>query len=264
MYDASLGQQAYDHIKKLICDGQIPMGQKMSEAQLAKDMAMSRTPVRIALARLEAEGFLSWQPNRGYNVTVFSIEDVRAIYGVRAMLESEAVRLCGRRGMKAVLTRELQSLTDAMGKIVSNPCDDPEGRSEFLRLNHRFHRLIYENCGNPFLLRQIAATADLPLALRNYFAFSPKQLAESQVAHEMVLTALMAREPDRAAGLMREHIWSARDRMSVRKTKRRRAAPAGQASSRGKVTLIPGKDRPKKEGEARHGTQTEPQRSPEI
>ena len=94
MQEVSLGQVAYEHIKNRICDGQFPMGCKMSEMQLASEIKISRTPVRVALARLEAEGFLTWEPNRGYRVTVFSIEDVRAIYGVRAILESEAVRLC--------------------------------------------------------------------------------------------------------------------------------------------------------------------------
>lgn len=261
MNDVSLGQVAYEHIKERICDGQFPMGCKMSEAQLADEIAISRTPVRVALARLEAEGFLTWMPNRGYRVTVFSIEDVRAIYGVRAMLESEAVRLCGRRGLKSELVQELTALNERMEQIVSRSEEASDDRTLFLQLNHRFHRRIYENCGNPFLLRQIASTADLPLALRNYFAFSSEQLAESHSAHLSILSALVAGEPDRAAGLMREHIWAARDRMVVRKTRRQPDNADRQPKSRGKRVLMPGKDRPKAKGGDRHDSTTEPERA---
>lgn len=243
MEDSSLAQVAYEHIKVRICDGQFPMGHKMSETQLAKDTQVSRTPVRIALARLEAEGFLTWEANRGYRVTVFSIEDVRAIYGVRAILEAEAVRLSGRRGLSAALVRELTDLTRQMEEIVSIPDHSAEQRARFLKMNHRFHRQIYDNCGNEFLLRQIASTADLPLALRNFFSFSAEQLTESHAAHVNILAALTSGEADRAAGLMREHIWAARDRMSVKKTKRASSEARRVPMSRGKRILVPAKER---------------------
>ena len=199
--------------------------------------------VGIALARLEAEGFLTWEANRGYRVTVFAIEDVRAIYGVRAILEAEAVRLSGRRGLSAVLVRELTELTRQMEEIVYIPDHSAEQRAWFLKMNHRFHRQIYDNCANEFLLRQIASTADLPLALRNFFSFSAEQLTESHAAHVNILAALTSGEADRAAGLMREHIWAARDRMSVKKTKRAGSQARRVPMSRGKRILVPAKER---------------------
>lgn len=241
--DTNLAQTAYEHVKACICDGTFPMGAKLIEAQLAEDAGVSRTPVRIALSRLEAEGFLTWESKKGYRVTVFSIEDVREIYGVRALLEAEAVRLAGRRRLDAKLSAELTRLTREMGEIVAEAQVETGAREAFLRLNHKFHALIYESCGNRFLLRQIATTADLPLALRNYFNFSPEELAGSHTAHLNILAALINGEADRAASLMREHIWAARDRMSVKKTKRREMERSRPLSSRGKRILVPGKER---------------------
>ena len=239
--DTNLAQSAYERVKACICVGTFPMGAKLTEAQLAEEAGVSRTPIRIALSRLEAEGFLTWEPNKGYSVTVFSIEDVREIYGVRALLESEAVRLAGRRGLGSKLAASLTDLTREMGCIVSASYDEAEKRKAYLPLNHQFHSLIYDSCGNRFLLRQIASTADLPLALRNYFNFSAEQLTESHTAHLNILAALKKDEADRAAGLMREHIWAARDRMSVKKTKRQGKTRSRPLSPRGKRILVPRK-----------------------
>jgi GntR family transcriptional regulator of vanillate catabolism len=234
---SSLAQAAYEEIKAQICDGIYAMGEKVPEAECANAVGTSRTPVRIALSRLEAEGLLTHDPKRGFRVTTFTVADVREIYSVRALMETEAVRLAARLGVGERGWRRLRSLNESMGLLLNRRGDDQAVRAEFQALNFEFHNLIYDHCGNRFLRRQIAAVAELPLALRNYSNFSSRELQESHVAHSNILSALEKGEGDRAAALMREHIWAARDRMVSRKTRRTTRRQGHAVSPRGKLIL---------------------------
>ena len=91
----SLAQIAYEALRAKICDGVFGMGDKVSEAVVSELTGMSRTPVRAALSRLEGEGFLIHEPNVGFRVKVFTVEEVREIYGVRALLEGTAAGIRG-------------------------------------------------------------------------------------------------------------------------------------------------------------------------
>ncbi|WP_417721561.1 GntR family transcriptional regulator [Salipiger sp.] len=238
----SLAQIAYEALRAKICDGVFGMGDKVSEAVVSELTGMSRTPVRAALSRLEGEGFLIHEPNVGFRVKVFTVEEVREIYGVRALLESEAVRLAGRRGLSDPVKTRLCALRDAMAGIVAHETGSNAERLVFQRHNYDFHNLIYDQCGNRFLRNRIDAAMELPLALRNFFNFSPEELAKSHEAHVSILASLVDGDAERAAAHMREHIWAARDRMAVRKTRtRRQGGRRPEVSSRGKRILTPGR-----------------------
>ena len=209
--------RAYRDLKRMMVEGGFAMDAKLPEAHLAQELGLSRTPVRHALNRLEAEGFVVYEPRRGHRLRSFTAQDAEEIYGVRALVESEAVRLAALRGLEPKAEADLTSLIGRMEAILANPdgLEPDEVRTRFLRLNHRFHAVLYGACGNRYLLRIIRQVTELPLVLRHYFNFSDEQLHASHQDHQSIFRALRAREPDRAAALVREHILAARDRMLV-------------------------------------------------
>lgn len=209
--------RAYRDLKRMMVEGRFAMDAKLPEAHLAQELGLSRTPVRHALNRLEAEGFVVYEPRRGHRLRSFTAQDAEEIYGVRALVESEAVRLAALRGLDPKAEADLASLIGRMEAILDNPegAEPDEVRARFLRLNHRFHTVLYGACGNRYLLRIIRQITELPLVLRHYFNFSDEQLHASHQDHQSIFRALRGREPDRAAALVREHILAARDRMLV-------------------------------------------------
>jgi DNA-binding GntR family transcriptional regulator len=206
--------RCYATLRAMVLSGRFEMGERLGEEGLAAELGLSRTPVRAALGRLVADGFVTYSPNRGHRMKVYTFEDVREIYGCRAILESEAVRLVAERGIDDA---SLATLNDVLERM--NDCIRARGQSEarlrarYLPLNHTFHATLYGACPNGHLRTLIDRLTDLPPVIRNYFNFSGDEFRESHVAHERIVSAIVAREPLRASSLMREHIWVARDRM---------------------------------------------------
>lgn len=207
--------QAYRLLKQKIFGGAFRMGERLIETRLAEETGLSRTPIRAALGRLASEGFLEHESGRSHRMPTYSVQDVQQIYNCRALVEAEAVRLTACNGLAHAARLELDALVAGMGNLVDEPDElAPDAlRQRFLVLNHRFHAALYEACGNPYLLRLIHQVTDLPLALRNYFNFSSEQLQVAHSDHVRILDAVKSGESERAAGLLREHIWAARDRM---------------------------------------------------
>jgi len=198
----------------MVLAGRFAMGERLGEESLAAEFGISRTPVRAALSRLVADGFVTYSPNRGHRMKVYTAEGVHEIYGCRALLESEAVRLVAERGVDGAT---LEALDEMLGLMDACVHDDglsaAQLRARYLPLNHRFHETLYAACPNGHLRALIDTLTELPPTIRNYFNFSGDEFLASHVAHERIVSAIAAREPLRASALMREHIWVARDRM---------------------------------------------------
>ncbi|WP_459655358.1 GntR family transcriptional regulator, partial [Achromobacter xylosoxidans] len=96
----SLAEQVYQRIKDELFDFRLLPGDRFTEAELALRLGVSRTPVRLGLARLEREGFVLPSPRSGWQVRPFDFERFEALYDVRVVLELAAVeRLCARERM---------------------------------------------------------------------------------------------------------------------------------------------------------------------
>src|SRR5699024_7196726 len=91
-----LGQQVVDQLRRLIITRQLPTGTHLVEAQLSANFAVSRGPVRDALRQLETEGLVESR-RRGSFVIGLGVDDLEELYGLRQLLEAEAVRLFVRR-----------------------------------------------------------------------------------------------------------------------------------------------------------------------
>ncbi|WP_051946062.1 GntR family transcriptional regulator [Verrucomicrobium sp. BvORR106] len=110
---AKLAQLAYEHLQEKLWRGALSSGEKISEARLAEELGMSRTPVREAIRRMETEGVLTQIPSSGTYVAVPKRAEIVEAYEVRMAIESFAVRKATRR-MKPSQILELQKRCDDM------------------------------------------------------------------------------------------------------------------------------------------------------
>jgi DNA-binding GntR family transcriptional regulator len=140
------------HLVQLLTDkilyGKIKPGDKLNEYQLARQLNVSRTPIREALQILQAQGLAVSRPRRGIFVVDLSQEDVQKINSLRIILEAEALRLC-----KLNLTdRGEKQLTRLVDKIESMK---PLPAMEALQLDLQFHDLVWSMTGNDFLKKTL-------------------------------------------------------------------------------------------------------------
>lgn len=193
--------EAYSKILASIRSGTLTPGTRIREAQMAEWLQMSRTPVRQAIQRLESEGLLTLEPRAGLVVTLVDADFVAELYLMREVLEGTAARLAAECASRADL-HVLQEFVQA--ELESPP--DPQSAAES---NRRFHMLVYRSAKNRFLLKSLRALHD-SLALLGKSTLSNKPRARQAVhEHAKIVEAIVARKPEAAEALMRQHIHSA-------------------------------------------------------
>jgi GntR family transcriptional regulator, vanillate catabolism transcriptional regulator len=199
-------------LRDLILSGRLRPGERMSELQAVETTGVSRTPVRMALVRLEEEGLLEAIPSGGFMVKAFSERDILDSIELRGTLEGLAARLAAERG---VSVRDLEPLKQCLGEIDGLLQQDPlsvEAFSAYVALNARFHALLTELSRSPPVIRQIDRASALPFASPSAFVMAQSALAEAhqilmiaQDHHHSVVDAIENREGARAEAIMREH-----------------------------------------------------------
>lgn len=195
-----LGEEAYERIRQMVMAGVIPSRTLIREAQLARELGMSRTPVREALRRLQAEGFVSAIPQRGYVVREVERDDLVNVYQVRAVLEGLAARLAAARATRADLAR-LEDLYDAMEAARARGDDDA-----LVQLNSQFHDTVATASGNQYLQSMLTNIREVFERYRPAALIRPGRRNEAHVEHRELLRALRDRQGDRAAHLAAEHV----------------------------------------------------------
>jgi DNA-binding GntR family transcriptional regulator len=194
-----------ESIKASILSGELRPGQALVEAELAASLVVSKTPVREALKTLAGTGLVVMSPYKGASVRIVDAELARAVYEIRALVESEATRAAVRRGSD--LTEAAAALDDA-----EQAAKDPDQAGMSL-INRRFHRALYATCGNPLMVKILDDLRDqTALITVAGWGIRPTWTAEI-VEHRGILSAARAGDADRAAELMREHITTFAERV---------------------------------------------------
>lgn len=189
-----------DHLEDDILNGRLCPGQQLPIDELAGRFGVSRTPVREALQQLEASGLVKVWPKRGTFVAQISLAELIQMFEVMAELEATCARLAARRASPEAIQAIAQAMHDAESEGV---CADPNA---YYYANERFHRLIYDACGNTFLAQQTLALKNrlkpfrrLQLQLRN-------RIAASRQEHRTIVAALLAGDEEGAARAARDHV----------------------------------------------------------
>jgi DNA-binding GntR family transcriptional regulator len=146
----SLVDEAYEQIRRRILDNAWPPGHRALEQEVALALGMSRTPVREALLRLQADGLVEVIPRHGMRVLPVSPDDMREIYQILTALECMAAELLAERKPTDKVLQPLVVASKAMDKALK-----AEDLDAWAAADERFHAHLVELCGN----RQLQATA---------------------------------------------------------------------------------------------------------
>ncbi|MFE3448987.1 GntR family transcriptional regulator [Nonomuraea sp. NPDC059194] len=193
-----------DDLRNLILGGQYAPGSRLGEVELAEMLGVSRTPVREALRRLQAEGLVEVVANRGARVVEYPGEDLETIFELRARIEGLAARQAA-----AAATPE-----DAahLHQVAVSIRDHAERRDldEVYRLNAEFHQALVRLGGSTVLAQSISSLIHSPVLLRTYSSFDDEAMRRSVNHHIEIAAAVHAGDPDWAEAVMRAHLFSAR------------------------------------------------------
>jgi DNA-binding GntR family transcriptional regulator len=197
-------REAAELIRAAIVEGRLQPGERLKEERLARELGVSRTPIREALLFLEAEGTVVLQPNRGATVRRFTPEEIRDAYDLRALLEGHAAR----RAAERIGPGELDALAESCARFEALQAGEV---AELARENHLFHHTILEAAGSERLGSMVRGVVELPLVYKAFFWYSPEQQRLSAHHHRRLERALRDRDARRAELLMQEHVFEARD-----------------------------------------------------
>jgi GntR family transcriptional regulator, vanillate catabolism transcriptional regulator len=199
-------------LRDLILSGGLRSGERISELQAVETTGVSRTPVRMALVRLEEEGLLEAIPSGGFMVKAFSERDILDSIEVRGTLEGLAARFAAERGVSARSLAPLKENLAELDVLVRQDAVSVEAFSAYVTLNARFHALLTELSGSAPVIRQIDRASALPFASPSGFVMAQSALPEAhqilliaQDHHHVVIDAIENREGTRAEAVMREH-----------------------------------------------------------
>jgi DNA-binding GntR family transcriptional regulator len=195
-----LVEEAYEAILANILSGTFPSGTIVSEVSLAKDLNVSRTPVRQALTRLAKEGLIEHGAGRKPRISRFSREDIIEIYEMRLLLESAATQ----RAAKRMDPRVLADLTRDADELAAAP-DSADWTKRALDFDQRFHDTVAASSGNRRLRQEIAKYRLLVRAFCRMTG-SSDNLRDALREHQAVLHALAEKHPTSAGQAMAHHI----------------------------------------------------------
>lgn len=170
-----LNEQAYDHLQKLIIDGQLSYHEIYSETKLAKELGISRTPFRDAIHRLAQEGYIDIIPSKGFRLHQITERDVIETFQIRTALETYCTMQIARdvkeknNANLRPFFKELDWLMENMKEVMEND----QGIDEFCEYDFRFHRKIIDYLENEQFSSVFAS-----------FLYRMKRLAKLSLQHE--------------------------------------------------------------------------------
>ena len=197
--ERSLADIAYARIKARIFDFELLPGDRFTETEMAEALAMSRTPAREALYRLEREGFLQVHLRVGWSVRPFDFRQFEHNYDLRLILEEASVkRLC-----ELADRSGLEALKDAWLVPKAERRVSPR---DVAALDEAFHTTLVESAGNPEVARCHRDVTERIRIIRRLDFTQPHRIDRTYDEHAQILRAVIRRRADEANRLLRSHI----------------------------------------------------------
>jgi DNA-binding GntR family transcriptional regulator len=200
---APLRDRVYEALEELIIYGALAPGEHLVEAEIAKQLGVSRIPVREGLQLLARDGWIDLRPRQGAFVHQPEVSEVDDVFSVRTLLEVESTKLAASKATEDSIhdLREIQQTgTTALARA---------DERELVMLNSQFHTRITRMGGNEVLEELIAR---LDKRIRWFFAPVVRSRGSSSwKEHLEIVEAIAARDPERASQAMRKHAERTRD-----------------------------------------------------
>jgi DNA-binding GntR family transcriptional regulator len=196
---------AYEGLRRRITRGEYLPSQRLVEAQVADDLKVGRYAVRQALARLQAEGLVTLEPNRGATVAAVSLQDAIDTLEAREYLEGAAAALAAER----ITPAALDALSDRLGELRTALASQAFDR--YSETNRRFHAIIYDASGNRSLPQLIDVLKARVARLHLRTVLIPGRSERSLAEHEAIHAAIAAHDAAAAEAAARAHIRGLRE-----------------------------------------------------
>lgn len=203
---ANIVEIVRERLTSQIVDGTLAAGERIVEVQLARNMNISRAPLREACRLLEQQGLLESKPRRGFFVKEFGSDAITNLMELRIALQAEACRLALRRMQDA----DLDELRRRY-KVLQSEIADGGDVEKALDAALHFHRQIFEMTRNPRLVRAFDdLLPDIHIVSAFLNRFEQSQTGMSNAFYEehipSLITAFEARDSERAAAEMRTYL----------------------------------------------------------
>lgn len=203
-----------DSVQEVLSDAilssKLKPGERLNESQLARDLKVSRAPIREALQHLQQQGLVINTPRRGMSVVLLEDEDIQKINSVRLIIEAEALRLC-----RARMTREVEArLVQALERLERAESSSPSVRA---RLDLEFHQAIWSSSGNEYLERVLSSLVAPLFAHSVLRIMKDEKVRHIIYSHRPVLAYVQGKSKDSAEKVISDHLkvpWSRPDRFS--------------------------------------------------
>ncbi len=197
-----LAERAYEALKSSLQGGDYPPGTFLSERQLAARLGMSKTPLKSALVRLEAEGFLRISPQQGIIVREPSVQEIGDLFDFREAIEGHVARRLAAKGLSEEQVARLRTNLAEQERAVRRK--DVAGCTS---LDTEFHMLLAEFLGNRELIQSLTRLREkLNLLILGNLSRHPERMATSTREHAAIAAALQHGKGSRAEELVRGHL----------------------------------------------------------
>lgn len=191
----------YENLKKRIINNSLNPGEPLNEGALAKELKISKTPIREAFQQLEKEGFIENLPGKGAFVSRISLQDLRELFEIREILECEVIK----RAVSKVDPAKIEMLRS---KFESSESGNGKSTTTYFKSGDQIHAFIFEVLGNKRLMEDYRKLQDHIVRTRIHF-FNETESGRSEESfreHLEILDALKAQDPVRSENAIRNHL----------------------------------------------------------
>lgn len=193
-------QHVREQLEDDIVNGRLSPGDKVDLEQLVVRFSVSRTPVREALQQLEASGLVEVFPKRGTYVCKLGMAELFQMFEVMAELEAMCARLAARRTDAAAMKNIEAALQLCEHEATAS------NANAYYYANEQFHQLIYQACGNAFLVQQTTALKNRLKPYRRMQLQLRNRIQQSLAEHRAIVQAIQNGDPEAAASAARDHV----------------------------------------------------------
>lgn len=211
LQDMSQGDVAFLKLLDAIKSGDYQPGDRLREVEIADRLSLSRTPIREALRKLEAEGIIEHRPRLGAVIRTLSHTEVVELYEMRLVLERTAAEMAAKHANEAEID-ELERLNGDIADAVDN-------NAHAAAINQDFHRCIYLATRNRFLLESARALNNALLLLGPTTLADEARIKTVFRQHQDIIDAIRSGDPEAAGASAEAHLQtSLRHRLQAMRT----------------------------------------------
>ena len=202
----SIRERVFEYLKAGVLSGHLNPGERLTEEHLAKEMGVSRTPVREALHKLESEGLIKPLETRGFIVSHDSKDEIEELFEIRSLLEGHALRIIS----KKISEQDLGQLNNFIEK--AEEALRRKRIDEVFKWNTKFHDMLHNLVAEKRRLHRLMVNIrKYALRYRKDTLQYPDGVRRAIDGHRKILLALRLKDPDLCERVMREHIQQAKE-----------------------------------------------------